>query len=354
MRHDQDVNLWRPASESELKSALESGAVDESHYLDFKREIGDGDGARKETARDLASFATHGGIIVVGVEEPTPGKFALAPITIANASERVEQIATNRIDPGLFIQTTILESSVPGMGYLVIDIPPSPAAPHMVEGRYWGRSERAKRQLSDPEVVQMHASRVAIGDRIRAALNEELQRDPSPRPISRMFLVAEPLQAESGLARTFVRGPRNEMHNFAGIAEGLVPHSVERQTTSPHDLSSAVRRSRGLAKTNLDEGRSIKRSGAEDYAEDIEVQVSGAIRLFTSGITYQAEARRIQGEISLVRAGHVIAWVHRVIGYAAHLGPTLGYRGPWGLGVHIYGLAGARASAEPHRACELC
>lgn len=348
------MNLWRPTSESELQFAIDSGDIVESHYLDFKREIGNSDSSRKETARDLASFALHGGVIVVGVDEPTAGKFELAPTPLENASERVEQIAANRLDPGLFIRTTVIPSTAnPAAGYLIVEIPPSLAAPHMVDGRYWGRSERTKRQLPDPEVVQLHAGHVITVDRVRAALTEELQRDPTPRPPSRMFLVAEPLQADSGLARTFVRGDPKQMLDFAVVAEGLVPESVQSLSTSPYDLGTAVRRSRGLARTRLDEGRSVHNPRDAEYAEDIEVQITGAIRLLTSGITHRAEIPRVPGELPFVHAGHAIAWVHRLIGYAAYLGPALEYRGPWGFGVHIYGLSGARASTESHRAFQL-
>jgi hypothetical protein len=348
------MDLWLPTSESQLESAIANGSISESHYFDFKRELKATDGARKETAIDLASFALDGGVVIVGVEEPTSDQFALAPIQLADISERVEQIAANRIEPGLFIRTYEIPSpDHPGMGYLVIEVPPSTVAPHMVDGRYWGRSEKTKRPLSDPEVFRLHLSRTATEDKVRAALAEELERDPAPRPTARMFLVAVPLQADAGVARSFVRAGQDQMIQFAGVAEKLLPTSLNQLSTSPHHLHSAVRRARGIARTNLMDARTVKDTTEAEEAEDIEVQLSGSIRILTSAISYQDRSPRLEGTQLFVRTGHLVAWTHRLIGYAAHLGQALGYRGPWGLGVHIYGLIGARAGVEKHRAFQL-
>lgn len=348
------MDLWLPTSEPQLRSAIESGSISESHYFELKRELGTTDGGRKETARDLASFALDGGVIIVGVEEPTSGRFALAPIPLSDISERVEQIAANRIEPGLFVRTSEIASpDHPGMGYLVIEVPPSTVAPHMVDGRYWGRNEKTKRHLSEPEVFRLHVSRTATEDRVRAALAEELDRDPTPRPNARMFLVAVPLQADAGLARLFVRAGHAQMNNFAGVAEGTLPNSLLSASTSPHSLHATVARSRGIARTNLMDARTVKDAASAEWAEDIEVQLNGSIRIMTSEFFYREEVPRLGGPQPFVRPGHLLAWTHRLIGYAAHLGQTLGYRGSWGLGVHIYGLTGARASFERGRSLRM-
>lgn len=347
MRHDREMTFWVPTTEADIRSVIESGDATENHYLDFKREFGDSPSSRKEAARDLASFAVHGGVLVIGVDEPEPGHFELAPIPLENASERVEQIAANRPDPGIYVRTTTIPSDTnPALGYLVVEVPPSPGAPHMVDGRYWGRSERTKRQLGDAEVVQLHSTRRSTEARVWAAIAEEIERDPAPQPAARMFLVAEPIQAPAGLARSYVRGNPREMLNLSGVAEGELPQSVAQSSPTPHDLSTTVRRAKGLARTNLSDGRTVPTMFEAEYATDIEVQISGSIRVMVSQIAYTSRVERVQGEAPFLVEGLPVAWSHRMARYAAGLSRILDYQGPWGIGIHIYGLAGARAGGE--------
>jgi hypothetical protein len=239
-----------------------------------------------------------------------------------------------------------------GSGYLVIEIPPSLSAPHMVEGRYWGRSERTKRQLSDPEVVQLHAARVGTADRINAALDAEIDREPQ-RGRSRMFLVAEPLLARDGLARDFVRGATRQMLQLANSADVSLPASVADWQASPSDMAYTVRRSQGIACTSLSNGRTFKDEIDEQYAVDLEVKISGLIRAMVSGITCMASINRIPGEVPFIRQGVPVAWAHRMVRFATNLGATLDYRGPWGFGIQVYGLANSRAGLDDMNAFRL-
>jgi hypothetical protein len=52
---------WYPQSEADIQRAIDDGLLSETHYLDCKRQVGASQGERKETARDLASFAIDGG-----------------------------------------------------------------------------------------------------------------------------------------------------------------------------------------------------------------------------------------------------------------------------------------------------
>lgn len=341
------MGIWLPTTEAEIEQGIASGNLPEGHFLDFKRELGTGHGARKETAQDIASFALDGGVLVVGVAEPSPGKYEMSPQPVTDLSERAEQIAANKPDPGLYVRTTIVPSNrSAGMGYLVIEIPPSPAAPHMVDGRYWGRSERIKRHLNDAEVARLHAGRASVDRRVMDALEEEIRRDPSPRPSSRMFLVAEPLVADPGLAREFIRRSTAATRDLLQGAEDRVPASVRDWAPRPWDLHSTVRRAGGVALTNLAEGRQAPADVSYQDETDIEVQIPGSVRAFVSGTTHHEDHPRLPAGVTYIHEGLVLAWSHRVVAWARTLGDLLGYRGPWGFGVHIYGLAGVRRSAQ--------
>jgi hypothetical protein len=345
------MGIWLPTTEAEIETVTSSGAAPEGHFLDFKRELGSTPGSRKETAQDIASFALDGGVLIIGVDEPESGGYKLSPQPLADLSERAEQIAANRPDPGLYVRTTVIPShDNPGVGYLVVEVPPSPAAPHMVDGRYWGRSERTKRQLNDAEVARFHAARAVSDRKVVDALSEELKRDPQPLPASRMLFAAEPLVADEGLARKFVRGALTAVRELAQGHEDRVPGSVRDHYPTPWDLSASVRRARGIALTGLADGR---KTPQEDYlvetAADIEVQTTGAIRGLMSRLTYREEHPRVPEGTMRVIESLPIAWSHRLVAWAGALGEQLGYRGPWGFGVHLYGLEGVSAAPQDER-----
>lgn len=338
------MGIWLPKSEAEIEAGLSSGDVPEGHFLDFKRELGASTSARKETAQDIASFAIDGGALIVGVSEPEPGKYELSPVPLDNLSERAEQIAANRPDPGLAVRTNILPSiQDPARGYLVIEVPPSPGAPHMVDGRYWGRSERTKRILGNDEVVRLHSRRVDYESVIRSALTVERERQPLPVPRSRMFLVAEPLQAPESMARQFTRGDARMVNRLIAAAEPFVPPSVETSYPNPQVVRRVERRARGIAATSLAQGRKTDPQSLADGALDIEVWVSGGIRAMVSEVTYHQDHPRLPEGITHVVEDAVVAWTHRLVGWAKALSDEIEYRGPWGFGVLIVGLAGARA-----------
>lgn len=113
--------MWPPHSASSLEDFLEHDEPQETHHIDFKREITDD---RRHFAQHLASFATDGGWIVVGVDEPHPGTFEPAPLSLADQAERAENIAHTRIDPPLYIETTRLERDDGTSGYFLVRIPP--------------------------------------------------------------------------------------------------------------------------------------------------------------------------------------------------------------------------------------
>ena len=129
-----------------------------------------------EMGRDIASFAIDGGVIVYGVAEQKNAPPVLNPIPLADLSERIELVAGTRISEPLSVRTTAIPSSTPGLGYLVVHVPKSPRAPHMVDGKYHGRDEKTKRVLHNQEVVLHLERQMAIPRDIGLTAQEELAR----------------------------------------------------------------------------------------------------------------------------------------------------------------------------------
>lgn len=340
MRHHQHVTIWKPETEQNLRSVLETGDAAENHFLDFKREIGDTDSSRKETARDMASFAISGGTLIFGVGEDTPGIFELAPFSLVGASERIEQIAANRIDPSLHIRTREIQSAEAGLGYLVVEIPPSVNAPHMVASQYWGRAEKTKRRLTDAEVVRLHAVREAAEDRGMAALNEELSREPAPHDDRRGYLVAIPLLAPRSAAKSFVRGGDTQAWGFATESQANVPATLRLSSLQPEYMTRTEVRARGIARTTmLGGGRTSAANQLDDnYILDLEVQEDGSIRILLGGTIHDVVSA---GQpLTVISEGNPIGWAYRLMAYAENLAKRIAYTGPWALAIHLGGLKG--------------
>ena len=115
--------MWRPQTEADLVSAAEQGLLDESGTsIELKRELGLGAAANKELAKDLASLAISGGLLLLGVRDvqdrdPSDPLTALNPVPLSGFAERVEQVALTRCEPPLFVRCIdIAAEEQPSMG----------------------------------------------------------------------------------------------------------------------------------------------------------------------------------------------------------------------------------------------
>lgn len=198
----QAVEAWPPRTEEQLLRAAQNGVLVESGHLDLKRELPLGPSANRNFAKDIAAFSLEGGVIIIGVDEDTTPP-SLYPVDLAGLSERVEQIAATAVDEGAVVTTIPIESAAqPGHGYLIVQIPQSPQAPHMADGKYYGRGDKTNRVLSHAEVFRIHERQVAGQRNILAEAREALENtrvqypDASPALV---FVLAKPLGAREDL-----------------------------------------------------------------------------------------------------------------------------------------------------------
>ena len=334
---------WRPHVETDLQSLIDSGDAKESHVLDFKRGVGSSDAARKETAADLASFAIDGGSLVIGVDEPSKDRFALCPFDTTGEIERIEQIAANRIRPSLDVRPRVIPSTAdPSLGYVVVDIPASPSRPHMVDGRYYGRGEKTRRQLDDAEVRRLMASRRSQEVSVAEALQFERDRYPIGAEVTgRLLMVAIPLSEDDRLAVDFVRRTQ---------ADPLLPLLTDAEKAVP-DLpsprpshTSLETRAEGIARTSLTGGgRTFGDQDRMMWTMDVEVWESGSIRILAGGVVDSVNRNGTSPEINVIRESVVLAWAHRLVLYAQRLSEELGYSGSWGFGAYVDGITGLRS-----------
>ncbi|USY21762.1 ATP-binding protein [Nocardiopsis exhalans] len=173
----------------------------ETHHRDGKQDLRE----KKDMAKDMASFAIDGGLLVIGLrEDKEAGRFFLAPIERQDQVEETpERIALTRCDPPLLVRTQWIDShKKTGQGYLLVEIPASSLAPHMVDGRYYGRGEKQKYPLSDAQVQRLMASRDISLSRIREELQQVVTEDRWPEGENpHLHVVARPV---SGQRRQFL------------------------------------------------------------------------------------------------------------------------------------------------------
>lgn len=348
------TDRWIPTTEPELAAALDDGRLDEGPHLDFKRELTAGKKANVELARDLAMFANDGGTLIFGVDEPDVGRYVAAPVSLDGLRERIEQVATSRLDPPLHVAvTTIPTHSDPTLGYVVVRVPASVAAPHMVDGRYYGRAGTTRWTLSDAQVRAVIASRQAASQPLHELLDADIARDPIPahlRTNAHLHVVARPRFAPDDivLADVVERAGGNwstwfYTHLFTA------PFDPPPGRKWAPDLNSGAfnvgRRADGAAVHDYYIGQD--RSAAELLSDpqelqhkesrllDLEINEGGTLHLYCGR---GSDARRNAGEVLLpaVVAGLVL----RVVQVAARITELTGYIGTWDFAVAVTGLRG--------------
>lgn len=346
---------WAPKTEADLQAAIDGGILAESHYLDLKESLA-GKADNKELARDLASFAIDGGAVIVGIaEDKARSTFNLAPQTLKGLAERIEQATRTLTDPPLHVIADPIKADADATGttgYLLVQVPASPVAPHMVDGRYMGRGDKTKYVLSDPEVVRLHQRRRVAEQDVLEILASEITNAPMQRVHAHLFLVAQPqagrpdmlvgltgaVDWNSRLAGLIERGHSNELNQLLKETDAA---------PTLRDAGNGSRRARGVARTssNLGEGRVF--APASSYAPDdaIELQVfeDGGLRLFSS---------RFSDEIGGSNNEHVIldaaaaGLTRRFLAIVIAASEEAGYAGNWSLAIGATGLKGLRAYTQ--------
>jgi hypothetical protein len=333
-----------PRTEVEVNSLLEAGLLTESRSLDLKASLASSAHANKELAKDLASFSLEGGALLIGIrEEKETRSFALAPIDLVGLAERVDQVATSRIEPALTVRSIEIPCEAnPGTGYLYVEVPPSALAPHMTDGRYYARADTTTRQLSDTEVACLHGERVVRQESMRARLRAEIAADPFPSHRQHhvhFYLLAEPLTLADEAAEDLVwEAQTGGISRLLGDLATEVPDALRATLPSPDELYRREHRARGVGYTSgLLNSTAGESWGDEDLA-DVEVRVSGGIRVMigAGSIREPVRGHEYQG----LSSNLLVAWAYRTVLASRNLAQTLSYRGPWRIGIAVTNLRG--------------
>lgn len=340
----QEQPRWMPRTEQDIQDAIDRCLLDETHYLDLKREVGAGRAENKELARDLAQFAVDGGALLIGVEEVKGGPPVLSPVPLDGLAERVEQVARSSVDPPLFVTSTpIVSAATSGQGYLVVQVPVSATAPHMVDGAYYGRGHKVRSRLSDAEVRRLHDGQRSGEHVLRRELATYIERDPVPgdqRAQAHLFMVAVPAvpRPEMLLGLTGAEDAHSQLLRLMSRG-GDLPNRLG-DSFAPRLLSagSLQRRSDGMAMTyGLKPGRELENYGDGALREDaveFEFTEDGTLRLMTTRLSDNI------GDQQVLFPTVMPILVRQFIGVAGVVASEVGYGGVWRFAVGATGVAG--------------
>ena len=144
-----------------MDEALVDGRLEETHVFDGKRLPGQ----NKDIAVDVCAMTVDGGTILYGVSEDEHGRLTVrAPIELEGQRERIDQIVqTSIMEPPSINVTELPIDGDPGTGYVLVQVPHSPRAPHQVivgnDMRYYGRGATGNRRLTEGEIAALYERR---------------------------------------------------------------------------------------------------------------------------------------------------------------------------------------------------
>lgn len=349
---------WPPLTEADVLAALARGDVVESSQLDVKLMVGKTDGERRGTAKDLASFAIDGGALLIGVREDKANrKFTAEPINLNDIVERIELIAATLVEPSLPVRPREIPSETDGFGYVWVDIPESPDAPHMVDNRYYGRGERTNRKLGDAEVLRLHRARGSELELSRAALDAlhnqdpyvsaRLNTDPTAVPLAEhghLYLVATPHRRVPDRAEDLLWESQKKLRAFDQASDDAMNDLLRNWSSHLSSGSQLVQRSTAICLTNFRENERDNRF-MEQYGTELRVELDATV-----GLTYTGFSNAADGEQpGTIQDGTLVGGAWKLLSVVRSVAEHAGYTGSWDIAVRATHLQGRQSAVLDNR-----
>lgn len=340
------VGLFAPVTEQQIIEAINSGALNESHRVEVKEQA-----RNEQIAQTLASFAIDGGMFVIGIaerdDENGNKRLTLSPVALEGWLERVDGITRNTVDPPLPVQTTIIATeSDPDTGYIVVSVPASPLAPHMVGGKYYGRGDASKHSLSDAEVRRHHERHLQQTNLGHELLDQAEAKDFLPlaeRERGHIYMIAEPLSPPPlGSVEAFIHD-EDAVRDFVIAGERACRPNLQGWFPSPSLALFIQHRELSVSAVSFEAngpGRTMNPDASEEGSLlDVEFTESGGIRVFVGRGT---EDLHNSGE-TVILDGLAVAYTQRLVHWTGRLAEQYGYGSLWTLGFRMNRLAGLRS-----------
>ena len=343
--------MWVPKTEQEIADRLDAGDLIETEVFDLKREL-PRKGRSVDLAIDVAQMANDGGVLLYGVgRESDDAPIALHPLDdLADQEERAAQIIATTIGGNLhqFVRINQIPAAADaGTGYIVVQVPASPNAPHMVlpKKRFYGRVGTTTVELGQGEVDRLYERRKVWEVDHKRLLDEAYNRRPIELAdgLAHLYVILQPLGSDEGLldralsAAVEKAGPGNgDPLFFLREAKDLVPNIVGEPTVL--SLTHFVHVGRGRSATALDSSPDLSQTKTKP-ALQLTVDRGGGMYLFhgRAGERHRdAPADGLMLFDAIVASQTVVA-----LAFAGCILRAGEHYGPVDVGVAVHGIKGA-------------
>lgn len=336
--------MWMPKTEQDILSAIEAGDLVETANFDAKAAL-PGKGKSKDLAVDVTAMSADGGTLLYGVGEDENDRPTVPqPFELAGARERVDQIVRTSIsEPPAIEVHEIPTDDDPSIGYLVVFVPASPRAPHMVtvgkELRYYGRGATGNAPLSEGEVARLYERRQRWEVDREAILEQAIEsaRIPSHEDFAYLHLVARPVVPDEDLYDR-AGGDQQAMQFLGSLISAASSGEAFPARYSP-DLRGGHNqewRADGLA-ASWGLGPEWEQRQNPGRVLELEVSMDGNGRMFCG-----RAAERYNGRLLIFEA-LVVGSTAKFLTVMGDLYAAGGYLGPVDVGLAVTGLRGGES-----------
>ena len=329
--------MWTPERAEEVERAARNGEIQETATFDAKAEIG----RAKEVAKDIAAMANDGGVLLYGIgEDDNDHPTVLQPFELKGAKEKIANWAQTCIAPAPIIRPDPLpKEDDPSIGYLVVEVPASPEAPHMVtksqNNRFYGRNGPRNVRLSSGEVERLFQRRESWKRDREKLIDDFISDAPPERDADQptMHLVASPLASDEELLERALA----EVDPSDATALRNLFRQIQKELDLPflqqNVLNSPTWERRGDRYiTHLHARPDDERSHQE--VSDLQIYFDGSAFIFDGGFVYENEGT------SYLREKNVAAYTSRLIYFLAVIYERAQHFGPVDLTIKLTGLRG--------------
>ena len=335
--------MWIPKDEQEIVSAMRNGSLEETLTFDAKREI---PLKNIDTAKDVSALAnTAGGVLLYGVDEDSDGRLTvLNPIILENQRERIDQIVRSSVDEvPRFTISRIETQTDTSKGYLVVVVPPSERAPHMVivkgERRFYGRGETGNYILSQTEVGRLYERRRLVESNILPELEKAIAEAPlaDNDEFAHLHIVARPVFLDDTILTKALSSGQSHTELLRVLVQSAADGSVYADQYSPdfQPPSSWTRRPEGyFGKLQYSSGTDTR---PDAHTLFLQVNLDGSAQLFCGRAAELAGRVQRKEFFSSIVAGNTT----RFLALLGDLYEKAAYFGMVDTAVAVTGLGGS-------------
>lgn len=342
--------MWVPTTESEIQLALEQGTVRETAIFDAKTAL-PASGRNKDLARDICAMTVDGGMLLYGLggEDPTHPT-ELTPVELAGAAERVDQVAQTALaEPPAIEIHDFAATGRPGYGYLAVEVPPSPRAPHMVvlggDNRYYGRGATGNRILGEAEVGRLYQRRERwdidreawLDGIVTELLNRYAEDVDAIDTLGPMAVAVRPVLRQPDLLHRAANSS-----DVRQLVQAEIPQVGRDVDVYPDQGTSGLGQAYAVTRRGADIWIvSADKNAAPKYRAELDVSSAGDLTYWHSPTVNT----RLNSDVPFLLERSVTRAVHQTLAVAHWLYRRASFAGPADVGVAIVGLSNAHGAS---------